>query len=180
MASRSSTRTSTTRRPAASTGTRASANSNSQPRELLGRQGLGQRLRRARSDNGSTAPAPSRKAAAFIVARTPGLIAHVIGLQSRERPMRRIGSLNHWYDGHRRVWFATLSHPEDIVRRKDTGAVVYAGGGANELMTGTPQWNTGIVARGRIYFAADNKVYVFRLPTATPTPTATLHLQRLQ
>jgi hypothetical protein len=47
-----------------------------------------------------------------MVARTPGLIAHVIGLQSRERPMRRIGSLNHWYDGHRRVWFAILNHPE--------------------------------------------------------------------
>ena len=30
----------------------------------------------------------------------------------------------------------------------DTGAVIYAGGGANELMTGTRQWNTGIVARG--------------------------------
>ena len=40
-------------------------------------------------------------------------------------------------------------------------------------MTGTRQWNTGIVARGRIYFAADNKVYAFRLATATPTPTAT-------
>src|SRR5947207_14125300 len=48
-----------------------------------------------------------------MVARTPGLVAHVIGLQSRERPVRRIGSLNHWYDGYRRVWFATLSHPED-------------------------------------------------------------------
>ncbi|MFL6553815.1 MAG: hypothetical protein ACJ8LV_10665, partial [Chthoniobacterales bacterium] len=80
---------------------------------------------------------------------------------------------NHWYDGHRRMWFATLSHPEDIVRGKDSRAVVYAGGGANELMTGTRQWNTGIVARGRIYFPADNKVYAFRLPTATPMPTAT-------
>ena len=55
----------------------------------------------------------------------------------------------------------------------DTGAVVYAGGGTNELMTGTRQWNTGIVARGRIYFAADNKVYAFKLPSASPTPTAT-------
>ncbi len=55
----------------------------------------------------------------------------------------------------------------------DTGAVIYAGGGANELMSGTRQWNTGIVARGRIYFAADNKVYAFKLPTPTPTPTAT-------
>src|SRR5262245_49384130 len=55
----------------------------------------------------------------------------------------------------------------------DTGAVVYAGGGVNELMTGTRQWNTGIVARGRIYVGADNKVYAFRLPTATPTPTST-------
>src|SRR5205809_2756265 len=36
----------------------------------------------------------------------------------------------------------------------DTGAVVYAGGGASELMSGTRRWNTGIVARGRIYYAA--------------------------
>src|SRR5881296_1488224 len=55
----------------------------------------------------------------------------------------------------------------------DTGAVIYAGGGANELMTGTRQWNTGIVARGRIYFGADNKVYAFKLPTVSPTPTPT-------
>src|SRR6266436_987465 len=56
----------------------------------------------------------------------------------------------------------------------DTGAVIYAGGGANELMSGTRQWNTGMVARGRIYFGADNKVYAFRVPGATtPTPTAT-------
>src|SRR6059058_2346512 len=58
----------------------------------------------------------------------------------------------------------------------DTGAVIYAGGGTNELMTATRQWNTGMVARGRIYFGADNKIYAFRLPgggTPTPTPTAT-------
>ncbi len=46
----------------------------------------------------------------------------------------------------------------------DTGAVVYAGGGPNELMTNTRRWNTGIVARGRIYFAASNKVYAFAVP----------------
>jgi len=46
----------------------------------------------------------------------------------------------------------------------DTGAVIYAGGGANGLMTGTRKWNTGIVARGRVYFAADNKVYAFKVP----------------
>jgi PQQ enzyme repeat len=55
----------------------------------------------------------------------------------------------------------------------DTGAVIYAGGGANELMTGTRQWNTGMVARGRIYFGADNRVYAFALPAGTPTPTPT-------
>jgi PQQ enzyme repeat len=55
----------------------------------------------------------------------------------------------------------------------DTGAVVYAGGGSNELMTGTRKWNSGIVARGRIYVANDNKVYAFRLPGGTPTPTPT-------
>ena len=55
----------------------------------------------------------------------------------------------------------------------NTGAVIYAGGGANELMTGTRQWNTGISARGRIYFAADDKVYAFKVPGPTPTPTPT-------
>src|SRR5438094_2758352 len=55
----------------------------------------------------------------------------------------------------------------------DTGAVIYAGGGSNELMTGTRQWNTGIAARGQIYFGADNKVYAFKVPTGTPTPTPT-------
>ena len=58
----------------------------------------------------------------------------------------------------------------------DTGAVIYAGGGANEMMTGTRRWNTGIVARGRIYFAADNKVYAFAVPEGTPTPTPTATL----
>jgi hypothetical protein len=58
----------------------------------------------------------------------------------------------------------------------DTGAVIYAGGGANELMTGDRKWNSGMVARGSIYVANDNKVYAFRVPgggTPTPTPTAT-------
>ena len=55
----------------------------------------------------------------------------------------------------------------------DTGAVIYSGGGSNELMTGTEQWNTGMVARGRTYFGADNKVYAFNLPAASPTPTPT-------
>ena len=55
----------------------------------------------------------------------------------------------------------------------DTGAVIYAGGGANELMTGTRKWNSGIVARGRIYIANDNKVYAFTVPKGTPTPTPT-------
>jgi outer membrane protein assembly factor BamB len=58
----------------------------------------------------------------------------------------------------------------------DTGAVVYGGGGSNELMAGTHYYSTaGIVARGRIYVAGDNKVYAFAVPasTATPTPTTT-------
>ena len=55
----------------------------------------------------------------------------------------------------------------------DTGAVVYDGGGPNELMAGTHYYSTtGIVARGRIYVAGDNKVYAFAVPTPTPTPTA--------
>src|SRR5256886_11289477 len=56
----------------------------------------------------------------------------------------------------------------------DSGAVVYAGGGANETMAGTRSYSTtGIVARGRIYVATDNKVYAFKLPGGTPTPTPT-------
>jgi hypothetical protein len=48
----------------------------------------------------------------------------------------------------------------------DTGAEVFAGGGPNELMAGTHSYSTtGIVARGRIYVAADNKVYAFRVGT---------------
>jgi hypothetical protein len=55
----------------------------------------------------------------------------------------------------------------------DTGAVVYGGGGDNELMSGDRKWNSGMVARGSIYVANDNKVYKFKLPTGSPTPTPT-------
>ena len=56
----------------------------------------------------------------------------------------------------------------------ETGAVVYAGGGPNELIAGTHTYSTtGIVARGRIYIAGDNKVYAFTAPEPTPTPRAT-------
>ena len=54
----------------------------------------------------------------------------------------------------------------------DTGAVVYAGGGANEMMSGTRKWNTGIVARGRIYYPADNKIYAFKVPATASAGTA--------
>ena len=40
---------------------------------------------------------------------------------------------------------------------------IFNGGGANELMTGVRSFNTGIAARGRIYYAADNKVYAFKM-----------------
>ena len=52
----------------------------------------------------------------------------------------------------------------------DTGASIYAGGGANELMTGTRRFNTGIAARGRIYLANDHKVYAFFVPDQPVTP----------
>src|SRR5437867_4209291 len=35
----------------------------------------------------------------FMIARTPGLIAHAIEEQTREKPMRRIDPVNHGYDG---------------------------------------------------------------------------------
>jgi hypothetical protein len=56
-----------------------------------------------------------------------------------------------------------------------TGAVVFDGGGPNELMAGTHYYSTtGIVARRRIYVAGDNKVYAFQVPGSPPTPTPTL------
>jgi hypothetical protein len=65
------------------------------------------------------------------------------------------------------VWAANSGESGDQRLRGfngDTGAVVYAGGGPNELMNGTNKYNTGIVARGRMYFAGTNKVYAFALP----------------
>jgi succinyl-CoA synthetase alpha subunit len=35
----------------------------------------------------------------FMIARTPGLITHVLEEQTREKPMRRIDPVNHGYDG---------------------------------------------------------------------------------
>jgi hypothetical protein len=52
----------------------------------------------------------------------------------------------------------------------DTGDVIYTG---TDQMTGTRKWNSGMVARGSIYVANDNKVYKFNLPTGGPTPTPT-------
>jgi hypothetical protein len=54
----------------------------------------------------------------------------------------------------------------------ETGAVVYAGGGPNELIPGTHTYSTtGIVARGHIYIAGDNKVYAFRPSRPNPIPS---------
>ncbi len=59
----------------------------------------------------------------------------------------------------------------------DTPAVVFDGGGPNELMAGTWSYSTtGIVARGRIYVAGNNKVYAFR-PRVTPRPRPTPHVR---
>ena len=35
----------------------------------------------------------------FMIARTPGLVAHVIEEQTREKPMRRTDPVKHAYDG---------------------------------------------------------------------------------
>ena len=66
------------------------------------------------------------------------------------------------------VWFVS-SVPAGNQRIRgydgDTGSVVYAGGGTNEIIAGTHDYNTtGIAARGRIYIATDNKVYAFKVP----------------
>jgi hypothetical protein len=34
-----------------------------------------------------------------MIARVPGLVAHAVEEQARERPMRRIDPVNHVYDG---------------------------------------------------------------------------------
>ncbi len=48
----------------------------------------------------------------FMIARTPGLVAHVIEEQTREKPMRRIDPVNHGYDGPPPRRVAALSHPQ--------------------------------------------------------------------
>jgi hypothetical protein len=45
-----------------------------------------------------------------------------------------------------------------------TGAQIFGGGAS--AMTGVRSFNTGIAARGHIYYAADNKVYSFKVPVA--------------
>jgi citrate synthase len=35
----------------------------------------------------------------FMIARTPGLVTHVIEEQAREKPMRRIDPVSYGYDG---------------------------------------------------------------------------------
>lgn len=74
---------------------------------------------------------------------TNNMIVWVVGTQGDQRL--------HGYDG-------------------DTGAVIFAGGGPNELMAGTHSYSTtGIAARGRIYVATDNRVYAFFPPFVDPT-----------
>jgi hypothetical protein len=55
----------------------------------------------------------------------------------------------------------------------DTGVVIHAAGGANELMTGTHSWNIGIVAGGPIHYPRGKKIDAFTIPTETPTPIPT-------
>jgi hypothetical protein len=44
----------------------------------------------------------------------------------------------------------------------DTGQVVFAGGGPSEAMGNVRRFQTPIVAKGRIFVAADNRIYAFR------------------
>jgi hypothetical protein len=46
----------------------------------------------------------------------------------------------------------------------DTGAVIFNGGGTSNVMANTRRFNTGIVARGRIYIANDKQVYEYAIP----------------
>ena len=47
----------------------------------------------------------------FMISRVPGLAAHVIEEQTRERPMRRIDPVNHGYDGPPARNVAPVSQP---------------------------------------------------------------------
>lgn len=44
----------------------------------------------------------------------------------------------------------------------DTGAVIFGGGGATDAMGSTRRFITPIVAKGRIFVAADNQLYAFK------------------
>src|SRR5881397_1319137 len=48
----------------------------------------------------------------FMIARTPGLVAHVLEEQTREKPMRRIDPVNHGYDGPPTRSLAPPSQPQ--------------------------------------------------------------------
>ena len=43
----------------------------------------------------------------------------------------------------------------------DTGAVIFAGGGAGDAMASTSRFITPIVAKGRLFVAADGQLYAF-------------------
>src|SRR6266480_666317 len=83
---------------------------------------------------------------------TNNMIVWVVGTEDRGNPGdQRL----HGYDGQ-------------------TGAVVYGGGGPNELMACTHNYSPiALRARGRIYVAGYNKIYAFDVPTSSPTPTPT-------
>jgi hypothetical protein len=53
-----------------------------------------------------------------------------------------------------------------------TGATIFAGGGASDVMSGVRSFNTGIAARGHIYYAVDNKVHSFKVPVAALQATS--------
>ncbi len=54
----------------------------------------------------------------------------------------------------------------------DTGAVIFNGGGTGDTMSGVRSFNTGIAARGRIYYAVDNKVHSFKMANVPPAPVS--------
>ncbi|MEO5722014.1 MAG: dockerin type I domain-containing protein [Chthoniobacterales bacterium] len=54
----------------------------------------------------------------------------------------------------------------------ETGVAIFSGGGTTDVMAGVRSFNTGIAARGRFYYAADNKVYAFQMPNVAPTASS--------
>jgi hypothetical protein len=60
------------------------------------------------------------------------------------------------------VWWVGAEGPNRLIGLDgDTGSIIFGGGGNGDAMTLVRKWTSPIVAKGRIFIAADNAVYAF-------------------